>query len=82
MFDPNNPGPMQSFRSAAAAAPNHAVSVVMASPVHGQAEIEAAMTIIELAARYRLRAIATPRAPYLVADQRCERRYPPQAFFT
>jgi putative ABC transport system substrate-binding protein len=43
MFDPNNPGPMQTSHSAEAAAPNFPVKMVMA-PVHGPAEIEAAMT--------------------------------------
>jgi putative tryptophan/tyrosine transport system substrate-binding protein len=42
IFDPNNPGPMQTYRSVEAAAPNHAVEVVRA-PVHGSSEIEAAM---------------------------------------
>jgi putative tryptophan/tyrosine transport system substrate-binding protein len=45
MFDPNNPGSMQTFRSAEATAPNYAVGLVMA-PVHGPAEIEAAMTML------------------------------------
>jgi putative ABC transport system substrate-binding protein len=45
MFDPNNPGPMQTSRSAEAAAPNFPVKMVMA-PVHGPAEIEAAMTML------------------------------------
>jgi putative ABC transport system substrate-binding protein len=45
MFDPNNPGPMQSYRSVEAAAPDHAVEVVK-TPVHGPAEIEAAMTTL------------------------------------
>jgi len=45
MFDPNNPGPMQTSRSAAAAAPSHATSLVMA-PVDGPTEIEAAMRML------------------------------------
>jgi putative ABC transport system substrate-binding protein len=45
MFDPDNPGPMQSSRSVEAAASNFAVEVVMA-PVHGPAEIEAAVTML------------------------------------
>jgi putative ABC transport system substrate-binding protein len=43
VFDPNNPGPMQSVRSAEAVAPNHAMQVVRA-PAHGPAEIEAAIS--------------------------------------
>src|SRR5262249_2266463 len=45
MLDPNNPGPMQTSRSAAAAAPSHAMSLVMA-PVDGPTEIEAAMRML------------------------------------
>jgi putative ABC transport system substrate-binding protein len=45
MFDSNNPGPMQTSHSAEAAAPNFAVRMVMA-PVHGPAEIEAAMAML------------------------------------
>jgi len=45
MFDPDNPGPMQSSHSVEAAAPSFAVEVVMA-PVHGPAEIEAAVTML------------------------------------
>jgi len=43
MFNPNNPGPMQSSRSVQESASRYAVAVVMA-PVRGPAEIEAAMT--------------------------------------
>lgn len=42
MFDPDNPGSMQTLHFAAAAAPDYAVEMVMA-PVHGPAEVEAAM---------------------------------------
>jgi putative tryptophan/tyrosine transport system substrate-binding protein len=45
MFDPDNPGPIQSSRWVEAAASNFAVEVVMA-PVHGPAEIEAAVTTL------------------------------------
>jgi putative ABC transport system substrate-binding protein len=42
MADSNNPGPMQSFRSAEAAAPDQSVQIVKTG-VHGPQEIEAAM---------------------------------------
>jgi len=45
MYSPDNPGPMQVSRSVEAAATNFAVSVVKA-PVHGPAEIEAAVTML------------------------------------
>jgi putative ABC transport system substrate-binding protein len=45
MFDPDNPGPMQSYRSVEAAGSNHTVESVKA-PVHGTAEIEAAITML------------------------------------
>jgi putative ABC transport system substrate-binding protein len=45
MFNPSNPGPMQSYRSVEAAAPNNGVEAVKI-PVHGPAEIEAAMTML------------------------------------
>jgi putative tryptophan/tyrosine transport system substrate-binding protein len=45
IFNPNNPGPVQTSHSAAAAASNFAVEMVM-TPVHGPAEIEAAMTML------------------------------------
>jgi putative tryptophan/tyrosine transport system substrate-binding protein len=45
MSNPENPGPMQSFRAVEAVAPNYGVEVVLA-PVHGPAEIEAAMTML------------------------------------
>jgi putative tryptophan/tyrosine transport system substrate-binding protein len=46
MFNPDNPGPMRLSHSLATAAPNLVVDVVMA-PVHGPAEIEAAMTMLD-----------------------------------
>ena len=45
MFDPNNPGAMQTYRSAEATASNYAVGFVTA-PVHGPVEIKAAMTML------------------------------------
>jgi putative ABC transport system substrate-binding protein len=45
MFDSNNLGPMQSYRSVEAAASNYAVEAVKA-PVHGPAEIEATITML------------------------------------
>jgi len=45
MYDPDNPGPIQLSRSAEAAAPSHAMSLIM-TPVHGPAEIEAAMRML------------------------------------
>jgi putative tryptophan/tyrosine transport system substrate-binding protein len=45
MFNPDNPGPEQYVGSAAAAGPKLAMEVVMA-PVHGPAEIEAAITLL------------------------------------
>lgn len=42
LFNPNNPGPMQTYQSAEAAAANSAVQVVK-TPVRGQEEIEAAL---------------------------------------
>jgi putative tryptophan/tyrosine transport system substrate-binding protein len=45
MYSPDNPGPMQASRSVETAATNFAVSVVKA-PVHGPAEIEAAITML------------------------------------
>ncbi len=45
MFNPSNPGPMQSYRSVEAAAPNNRVEAVK-TPVYGPAEIEAAITML------------------------------------
>ncbi len=45
MFNPSNPGPMQSYRSVEAAAPNNGVEAIK-TPVHGPAEIEAAITML------------------------------------
>lgn len=42
LFNPNNPGPMQTYQSVAAAAPNSVVRAVK-TPVRGQEEIEAAL---------------------------------------
>ena len=42
LLDPNNPGPMQTYQSVEAAAPNNAVQAVE-TPVRGQEEIEAAL---------------------------------------
>ena len=45
IFNPDNPGPVQTSHSAAAAASNFAVEMVM-TPVQGSAEIEAVMTML------------------------------------
>ena len=45
MFNPSNPGPMQSYRSVEAAAPNNGVEAIK-TPVHGPPEIEAAITML------------------------------------
>jgi len=45
IFNPDNPGPVQTSHSAAVAASNFAVEIIM-TPVHGAAEIEAAMTML------------------------------------
>ena len=42
LFNPNNPGPVQTYHSVEAAAPNNAVQAIKTS-VRGQEEIEAAL---------------------------------------
>jgi putative ABC transport system substrate-binding protein len=46
MFDPDNPGPMQTYATAQVAASKHAVELFRV-PVHGPAEIEAAMATLD-----------------------------------